>query len=213
MYTAVQSLRSSVQITLARCSDCPVWYFPVQSRVVQRSAGWWSQAQYKTVQSSEVHAVQFSLLKCCPAHSSPVHSTDVRSSPFNEICARPVQFQFIPYQLRTFKSSIAQVPYKSTAVESSPVKCSAEQCNPLQLSPVPSCPVPFSPEQLTAVESSTTQSCSVKLGTTKCIAARPVKWSAIPKSPHWSPYKCISVQSCLQLTHQHNQERLLTALS
>ena len=48
MYSAAQSLSvsfgkvecSSVQISLARCSDFPVWYFPVQSRVVQCSAVW-----------------------------------------------------------------------------------------------------------------------------------------------------------------------------
>ena len=48
MYSAVQSLSvsfgnvecSSVQISLARCSDCPVCYFPVQSRVVQCSVVW-----------------------------------------------------------------------------------------------------------------------------------------------------------------------------
>ena len=48
MYSAVQSLSvsfgkvecSSVQISVARCSDFPVWYFPVQSRVVQCSAVW-----------------------------------------------------------------------------------------------------------------------------------------------------------------------------
>ena len=27
--------KNLVQISLARYSDCPVWYFPVQSRVVQ----------------------------------------------------------------------------------------------------------------------------------------------------------------------------------
>ena len=48
MYSAAQSLSfsfgkvecSSVQISPARCSDFPVWYFPVQSRVVQCSAVW-----------------------------------------------------------------------------------------------------------------------------------------------------------------------------
>ena len=48
MYSAVQSLSvsfgnvecSSVQISLARCSDCPVWYFPVKYRLVQCSAVW-----------------------------------------------------------------------------------------------------------------------------------------------------------------------------
>ena len=46
MYSAVQSLSvsfenvecTSVQISVARCSDCPVWYFPVQSRVVKSSS-------------------------------------------------------------------------------------------------------------------------------------------------------------------------------
>ena len=48
MYSAVYSLSvsfgnvqcSSVQISLERCSDCPVWYFPVPSRVVQCGAVW-----------------------------------------------------------------------------------------------------------------------------------------------------------------------------
>ena len=48
MYSTVYSLSvsfgnvqcSSVQISLERCSDCPVWYFPVLSRVVQCSAVW-----------------------------------------------------------------------------------------------------------------------------------------------------------------------------
>ena len=97
---------SSVQISLARCSDCHVWYFPVQSRVVQSG-----EVKLRLRQSSPVKcsAVQFSLLKCCPAQSSPVQSTDMRSSPFSEICSRPVQFQFIPFQLSTFQSSVGQV--------------------------------------------------------------------------------------------------------
>ena len=221
MYSAVQSLSvsfgnvecSSVQISLARCSDCCVWYFPIQSRVVQCSAVCWSQAQTKTVQSSEVQCrpVQSSEVLSGSVQSSPVHSTNVRSSPFSEICACPVQFQFIPFQLSTFQSSIAQVHISQQ--QSSLIQSSAVQSSAIRSSSTPFRPVPSSLEQLTAVESSTTQSCSVKLGTAKCIAARPVKWSAIRKSPHLSPYKCISVQSCLQLTHQHNQERLLTALS
>ena len=158
-------------------------------------------------------SVFWSVVQLSLVHSTP---TDVRSSPFSGICARPVQsrpvqFQFIPFQLSSFQSSIAQVyisQQQSSLVQSSAVKSSA-----IRNSSAPSRPVPSNPEQLTAVESSTTQSCSVKLGTTKCIAARPVKWSAIRKSPHLSPYKCISVLCCLQLWHQHNQERLLTALS
>ena len=129
-----------------------------------------------SVKCSTVH---FSLLKCCPAQSSPLHShwRAVQSSPFSGICARPVQSrpvrsQFIPFHLSSFQSSIAHSP------------------------------VPPNPEQLTAVESSRTQSCSVKLGTTKRIAARPVKWIAIRKSPHWSPYKCISVQSSVDTPTQ-----------
>ena len=108
MYSAVQSLSvsfgnvecSSVQISVARCSDCPVWYFPVQSGVVQSG-----EVKLRLRQSSPVKcsAVQFSLLNCCPAQSSPVHSTNVWSSPFRGICARTVQsrsvqFQFIPFQ-------------------------------------------------------------------------------------------------------------------
>ena len=165
-----------MQISLARYSECPVWYFPVQSRLVQCSPVRWSPVPSSSVFWSG------------PAQSSPVRSTDVRSSPFSEICARPVQFQFIPYQLRTFKSSIAQVPttQQSSLVQSSAVQSSAIRSS----SAVPA--RPSRPKQLTTVESSTTQRCSVKLGTTKCIAARPVKWSTIRKSPHWSHYKCVS---------------------
>ena len=133
-------------------------------------------------------AVHFSLLQCCPAQSSPLHSHrravqsiqwNLRpSSPFNGICARPVQsrpiqFQFIPFQLSSFQSSIAQV-YISQQ-QSSLVQSSAVQSSAIRNSSAPSRPVPSNPEQLTAVESSTTQSCSVKLGTTKCVAARPFK--------------------------------------
>ena len=111
-------------------TDCPVWYFPVQSRVVQCSAVWWSQAQPKTVQSSEV---QCRPLQCYPAQSSPVHSNDVRSSPFSGIYAIPNPSSLIPiHSLPAKYISIQHSPgsYKSTAVESSPLKCSAEQCNP-----------------------------------------------------------------------------------
>ena len=116
-------------------TDCPVWYFPVQSRVVQCSAVWWSQAQTKTVQSSEVRCrpVQSSEVLSGSVQSSPVHSTNVRSSPFSEICTRPVQFQFIPFQLSTFQSSIAQVHISqqqwslihSSAVQSSAIRSSS----------------------------------------------------------------------------------------
>ena len=124
--------KRGMQFGADQCSEVQWLSCMVLSSSIRSSAVWWSQAQTKTVQSSEVQCrpVQSSEVLSGSVQSSPVHSTNVRSSPFSEICARPVQFQFIPYQLRTFKSSIAQVPYKSTAVESSPVKCSAEQCNP-----------------------------------------------------------------------------------
>ena len=151
-----------------------------------------------SVQSSPLHwrvvqSIQWNLRPSSPVPSSPILFV-------------PVQFQFIPFQLSTFQSSVAQVhisQWQSSLVQSSAVHSSAI------LTAQPS-PVPSSPEQLIATESRTTQSCSVELGTTTCILARPVKWSAIPKSPHLSPYKCISVQCCLQLSHQHKEERLLT---
>ena len=136
MYSAAQSLSvsfgkvecSSVQISLARCSDCPVWYFPVQSRVVQCSAVWWGRAQSKTVQSSEVHAVQFSLLKCCPAQS---HSTDARSS--------PIPIHSLPAKYILIQRSPG--PYKSTAVESSLVQSSAVQSSVIRKSSAQSRPI------------------------------------------------------------------------
>ena len=120
---------SSVQISLARCSDCCVWYFPIQSSVVQSAEVKLRLRQFSPVRCS---AVQFSLLKYFPAQSSPVHSSDVRSSPFNGICARPVQSCSCPsnsiHSLPAKYISIQRSPgpYKSIAVESSPVKCSAE---------------------------------------------------------------------------------------
>ena len=156
----------------------------------------------------------WSAVRLSPVQSSPLHSTDVRSSTFSGFCASSVPSSLISIHSLPAKyiwSSIAQVHISQ--LQSKLVQWSAVQRSVIRNSSAQSRPVPFSQGQLTAVESTTTQSCSVKLGTTKCIAARPVKWSAIRKSPHWSPYKCISVQSCLQLTHQHNQERLLTALS
>ena len=141
MYSAVQSLSvsfgnvecSSVQISLARRSDCFVWYVPVQSRVVQCGEVKLSLRQSSPVKCS---AVQFSVLKCCPAQSSPVHSTDVRSSTFSGFCARLVQY--CSFSSNSIHSPLAKYiliqhspgPYKSIAVKSSPVKCSAEQCNP-----------------------------------------------------------------------------------
>ena len=140
--------------------------------------------------------------------SSPLHWRVVQSIQWNLRPSGPVPSSpilFVPFQLSTFQSSVAQVhisQWQSSLVQSSAVHSSAI------LTAQPS-PVPSSPEQLIATESRTTQSCSVDLGTTTCILARPDKWSAIPKSPHLSPYKCISVQCCLQLSHQHKEERLL----
>ena len=101
MYSALQSLSvsfenvecSSVQISVARCSDCPVWYFPVQSRVVQCSAVWWSQAQPKTVQSSEVQCrpVQSSEVLSGSVQSSPVQSTPLTCGPVHSVKSAPVQ--------------------------------------------------------------------------------------------------------------------------
>ena len=127
--------------------------------------------------------------------------------------------------------------------QSSPVRCSAVQfsllkCCPAQSSPVQSTPPTCTPVQFNPVQSikwSLFQSRPVQIysfpsnsshslppkyisildspGPYKSTAVEsgPVKWSAI--CPHLSPYKCISVLCCLQLSHQHNQERLLTALS
>ena len=210
--------KRGMQLGADQCSEVQWLSCMVLSSSIQSS-----EVKLRLRQSSPVKygAVQFSLLKCCPAQSSPVQSSPlhwraVQSIQWNLRPSSPIPIHSLPAKY----ISIQRRPgsYKSTAVESSLVQSSAVQSSAIRNSsaqsrPVPSRPVPFSPEQLTAVESSTTQSCSVKLGTTKCIAARPVKWSAIRKSPHWSPYKCISVQSCLQLSHQHNQERLPTALS
>ena len=181
-------------------SSCPVWYFPVRSKVVQCSAVWWSQAQPKTVRSSEVQcrSVQSSEVLSGSVQSGPLHWRAVQSiqwnlCPSSPVQSRPVQFQFIS-KLSSFQSGIAQVHIsrqQSSLIQSSVLQSSA-------IRNTSSHSRPSSPEQLTAVESSTTQFCSVKLGTTKCITVRPIKWSAIRKSPHWSPYKCISVQSCLQ---------------
>ena len=79
---------SSVQISLARCSDCHVWYFPAQSRVVQSG-----EVKLRLRQSSPVKcsAVQFSLLKCCPAQSSPVQSSPLMCGPVHSVKSAPVQ--------------------------------------------------------------------------------------------------------------------------
>ena len=116
---------SSVQISLARCSDCHVWYFPVQSRVVQSG-----EVKLRLRQSSPVKcsAVQFSLLKCCPAQSSPVHWCAVQSIQWNLRSSSPIPIHSLPAKYISIQRRPG--PYKSTAVESSPVNCSAEQCNP-----------------------------------------------------------------------------------
>ena len=114
----------------------------VLSSAIQGSAFWWSQAQTKTVQSSEVQCrpVQSSEVLSGSVQSSPVQSTDVRSSPFSKNCARPVQFQFIPFQLSTFQSSVGQVHtsqqqsslVQSIAVQSSAIRNSSAQSRPVQ---------------------------------------------------------------------------------
>ena len=145
MYSAVQSLSvsfgnvecSSVQISVARCSDCPVWYFPVQSGVVQSGEVKLSLRQSSPVKCS---AVQFSLLNCCPAQSSPVQSIRWNLRPSSPILFVPVQFQFIPSQLSTFQSSLAQVhisqqqssQVQSNAVQSSAIRKSSAQSRPIQ---------------------------------------------------------------------------------
>ena len=118
-------------------TDCPVWYFPVQSRVVQCSAVWWSQAQTKTVQSSEVQCrpVQSSEVLSGSVQSSPLHWRAVQSIQWNlrpsgPVPSSPIPIHFLPAKYISFSRQHSPGPYKSTAVESSPVKCSAEQCNP-----------------------------------------------------------------------------------
>ena len=136
MYSAVQSLSvsfgnvecSSVQISLARCSDCPVWYFPVQSRVMQCG-----EVKLRVRQVGPVKCMPSSSIFWSAVRLSTVHSTDMRSSTCSEICARPAQFQFIPFQLSTFQSSIAQIylsQQQLSLVQSSAVQSTAEQCNP-----------------------------------------------------------------------------------
>ena len=96
---------SSVQISVARCSDCFVWYVPVQSTVVQCSAVWWSQAQPKTVQSSEV--------QCRPVQCSEVLSGSVQSSPLHWRAVQYIQWilrpsspiLFVPIQFHSLPSS------------------------------------------------------------------------------------------------------------
>ena len=162
--SAVQSLSvsfgnvqcSSVQISLARCSELTVLYGTLQFNPGYCSVVQSGEVKLRQRQSSPVRysAVQFSLLKCCPAQSSPVQSSPlrrrvlqsslIRSSLLSGVCSRPVPsspvpfkslrsrpIPVIPFHLSTFQSRIAQVlSPKSTAVESGPVKCSAEQCNP-----------------------------------------------------------------------------------
>ena len=111
-------------------TDCPVWYFPVQSRVVQCSAVWWSQAQPKTVQSSEVQCrpVQSSEVLSGSVQSSPVYWCAVQSIQWNLRPSSPIPIHSLPAKYFSIQHSPG--PYKRTAVESSPVKYSAEQCNP-----------------------------------------------------------------------------------
>ena len=102
---AVTVLYGTFQLNLGQCSV-------VQSGEVK--------LQNKTVQSSEMQSR--------PVQSSELLSGSVQSSPSSEICARPVQFQFIPFQLSTFQSSIAQVhisQQQSSLVHSSTVQSSA----------------------------------------------------------------------------------------
>ena len=82
MYSAVQSLSvsfgnvecSSVQISLARCSELTVLYGTFQFNPGYCSVVQSGEVKLRQRQSSPVRysAVQFSLLKCCPAQSSPL---------------------------------------------------------------------------------------------------------------------------------------------
>ena len=82
MYSAAQSLSvsfgkvecSSVQISLARCSDCPVWYFPVQSRVVQCG-----EVKLRVRQVGPVNCVLSGSVQSTPLTCGPVHA--VKSAP------------------------------------------------------------------------------------------------------------------------------------
>ena len=199
-----------MQFGADQCSEVQWLSCMVLSSSIQSSAVWWSQAQTKKIQSSEVW--------CRPLQSSELLSGSVQSGPVHKVESAPVQSSLVqsnpvrsrPIPVHSFPAKYISIqrspgPCKSIAVESSQVQCKAVQSVRAQPSPVPS-----SREQLIATQSRTPQSCSVELGTTTCIAARPFKWDAIPKSPHLSPYKCISVQCCLQLSHQHKEERLLT---
>ena len=115
-------------------SSCPVWYFPVRSRVLQCSAVWWSQAQPKTVRSSEVQcrSVQSSEVLSGSVQSGPLHWHAVQSiqwnlCPSSPVQSRPVQFQFIS-KLSSFPSGIAQVHIsrqQSSLVQSSALQSSA----------------------------------------------------------------------------------------
>ena len=190
--SAVQSLLvsfgnvqcSSVQISLARCSELTFQFNRGKCSVVQSVEVKLRQRQSSPVRHS---AVQFSFLKCFPAQSSPLRrrvlqSSLIRSSLLSGVCSRPAQsspvpfksirsrpIPVIPFHLSTFQSRIAQVHISQQ--QSSLVQSSAVQSSAIRSSSA----VPSRPKQLTTVESSTTQRCSVKLGTTKCIAARPVK--------------------------------------
>ena len=114
---AVTVLYGTFQLNLGQCSV-------VQSGEVK--------LQNKTVQSSEMQSR--------PVQSSELLSGSVQSGPSSEICARPVQFQFIPFQLSTFQSSIAQVHIsqqqsslaQSSTVQSSAIRSSSAQSRSVQ---------------------------------------------------------------------------------
>ena len=122
---------SLVQFHLETCNAVrcrSVWWGAVQcsqAKTVQRSAVLSRQVQYSPLTCSPVQSSP-----CSPVHFSPVQSIQqcpVRSRqlPSNSVKPRPIPFS--PFQLNAFQFGIAQVHYKSTAVDSSPVKCSAKQ--------------------------------------------------------------------------------------
>ena len=97
MYSAVQSLSvsfgnvecSSVQISLARCSELTVLYGTFQFNPGYCSVVQSGEVKLRQRQSSPVRcsAFQFSLPKCCLAQSSPLHSTSLMVTPvqFNPV--------------------------------------------------------------------------------------------------------------------------------
>ena len=114
-------------------TDCSVWYFPVQSRVVQSG-----EVKLRVRQSSLVKcmpsisvfwsAVRLSPVRSIPLTRGPVHSEESAPVQSNPVRSRPIPVHSLPAKYISIQRRPG--PYKSIAVECIPVKCSAKQCNP-----------------------------------------------------------------------------------